>query len=182
MDKQRTRENINKINEQLRKSETDREVLQADLFQINNDLGTQKGGYDFETWFYKMLDYAEIINRRPYKIDGRQIDGSLTLDGTTYLVELKFTKNQTGSEDIDSFKAKVDKMADNTMGIFVSMSGYSSQAIKEASGRKTTMILLEASHLLLFLQGVLSFDDILRRCRRHVSQTAEALLTVDKLY
>lgn len=182
LDKQRTRENINKINEQIRKFETDREALQAHLFQINNDLGSQKGGYDFETWFYKMLDYAEITNRRPYKIDGRQIDGSLTLDGTTYLVELKFTKNQTGSEDIDSFKAKVDKMADNTMGIFVSMSGYSSQAIKEASVRKTTMILLEASHLLLFLQGVLSFDDILRRCRRHVSQTAEALLTVDKLY
>ncbi len=129
-----------------------------------------------------MLDYAEIINRRPYKIDGRQIDGSLTLDGTTYLVELKFTKNQSSAEAIDSFKAKVDKMADNTMGIFVSMSGYSRQAIKEASGRKTTLILLESSHLFLFLQGITSFEDIIRRCRRHVSQTAEALLTVDKFH
>ncbi|WP_423855711.1 restriction endonuclease [Acinetobacter guillouiae] len=166
----------------MRKFETDREALQDELLDISKDIGTQKAGYDFESWFYKLLDYAEIINRRPYKIDGRQIDGSLTLDGTTYLVELKFTKNQSSAEAIDSFKAKVDKMADNTMGIFVSMSGYSRQAIKEASGRKTTLILLESSHLFLFLQGITSFEDIIRRCRRHVSQTAEALLTVDKFH
>jgi len=57
------------------------------------------------------------------------------------------------------------------------MSGYSSQAVKEASGRKTTLILLESSHIFAFLQGVDALDEIIKRSRRHVSQTSEALLS-----
>lgn len=178
-EKQKTKDNVKEIQKEVRKSLVDREILQEQLYKLIPSVGTQQGGYDFEKWFYEALDYSDIQCRRPYKVDGRQIDGSLTIDGTTYLVELKFTKNQTGSGDIDSFKAKIDKMADNTMGIFISMSGYASQAIKEASGRKTTLILLESSHLFTFLQGIETFKDIIRRSRRHVSQTAEALLNVN---
>lgn len=177
IDKQNTKETMRQINTEIRKSLQDRENLQEALYRLLPLVGTQQGGYEFEKWFYEALNYSDIQSRRPYKTDGRQIDGSLTIEGTTYLIELKFTKNQTGSEEIDSFKAKIDKMADNTMGIFVSMSGYSSQAIKEASGRKTTIMLLEASHLFSFLQGVDTLAEIIKRSRRHVSQTSEALLS-----
>lgn len=176
-EKQKTKENVEKINKEIKKALIDREALQKALYDLLPSVGTQQGGYDFEKWFYEALDYSDIQSRRPYKVDGRQIDGSLTLEGTTYLVELKFTQKQIGSGDIDSFKAKIDKMADNTMGIFVSMSGYSSQAVKEASGRKTTLILLESSHIFAFLQGVDALDEIIKRSRRHVSQTSEALLS-----
>ena len=176
-EKQNTKENVEKINNEIKKALIDRESLKNALYDLLPSVGTQQGGYEFEKWFYEALDYSDIQSRRPYKFDGRQIDGSLTLEGTTYLIELKFTKNQTGSEAIDSFKAKINKMADNTMGIFVSMSGYSSQAIKEASGRKTTLMLLEASHLFSFLQGVDTLAEIITRSRRHVSQTSEALLS-----
>jgi len=175
-DKKKTKENIQKMNTEVKKSLQDRDKLQEALYKLLPLVGTQQGGYEFEKWFYEALDYSDIQNRRPYKTDGRQIDGSLTIDGTTYLVELKFTKNQIGSEAIDSFKAKVDKMADNTMGIFISISGYSSQAIKEASGKRTTLMLFEVNHLFLFLQGIDSLVEIIRRSRRHVSQTSEAFL------
>ncbi|MBF0602602.1 MAG: hypothetical protein HQL07_02780 [Nitrospirae bacterium] len=39
-------------------------------------------------------------------------------------VQLKFTMEPTGSPDIDIFDRKVSSKADNTMGIFVSISGY----------------------------------------------------------
>jgi hypothetical protein len=52
-----------------------------------------------------LLDFCEIQNRRPYMSMGRQIDGSLTFDGTTtYLVELKFTGTQADAPDIDSLR------------------------------------------------------------------------------
>lgn len=176
-EKQKTKENVEKIHNEIKKALIDRESLQKALYDLLPSVGTQQGGYDFEKWFYEALDYSDIQSRRPYKVDGRQIDGSLTLEGTTYLVELKFTQKQIGSGDIDSFRAKIDKMADNTMGVFVSMSGYSSQAVKEASGRKTPLILLESSHIFAFLQGVDALDEIIKRSRRHVSQTSEALLS-----
>lgn len=162
----------------IQRSLTDKNKLQKRLDDLHPSVGTQKGGYDFQDWFYDLLDYCEIQNRRPYVTNGRQIDGSLTLDGTTYLVELKFTSDQAAATDIDSLRAKVDDKADNTMGIMVSISGYSSVAINDASGRQTKLMLLDAMHLYLFLSGAIGFSEIVSRVRRHVSQTGEAYLPV----
>ncbi len=181
-DKERkeTQERARKAREVIQRSLTDKSKLQNDLDSLHSKVGTQEGGYGFEEWFYELLDFSEITNRKPYKSDGRQIDGSLTIDGTTYLVELKFTKDQSSATDIDSLKAKINKMADNTMGIMISISGYSSVAVNDASGGGTTLIILDTSHLYLFLSGAMKFSDIISRVRRHVSQTGEAYLPIKK--
>jgi len=163
---------------QIQRSLTDKAKLQERLDALHPTIGTQQAGYDFQTWFYDLLDFCDIENRRPYVNAGRQIDGSLTVDGTTYLVELKFTADQASAPDIDSLRSKVDDKADNTMGIMVSISGYSGVAISQASGRKTTLLLLDASHLYLFLTGAMTFMDVVVRVRRHASQTGEAYLAV----
>ena len=162
----------------IRRALTDKESLQSRLDKLHSEVGTQKGGYAFQDWFYDFLDFCEIENRRPYNSGGRQIDGSLTFEGTTYLVELKFTADQSDATDIDSLKAKVKSKADNTMGIMVSISGYSSVAISEASGPRALLLLFDAQHIYLCLAGVLSFGDILSRVRRHASQTGESYLPV----
>lgn len=152
------------------------------LMQRLNDLapqmGSAPGGYAFQDWFYDLLVFTEIEHRRPYNTGGRQIDGSITVDGTTYLIELKFTADQAGSPDIDIFRGKVESKADNTMGLFVSMAGYSSVAVKEASGKKSTLLLLDASHIYLALTGGMQCIDVVRRVRRHASQTGESFLPV----
>lgn len=166
--------------ERIQRSLTDKAKLQERLDKLHPRVGTQQGGYDFQDWFYDLLDFCEIQNRRPYVSNGRQIDGSLTLDGTTYLVELKFTSQQADAPDVDSLRSKVDDKADNTMGIMVSISGYSSVAVRQASGRKTALLLFDAMHLYLFLAGTLSLQDVILRVRRHASQTGEAYLPAAK--
>lgn len=110
------------------------EKLDESLKILVPQLGTQSGGYAFEKWFYDLVAFFEITARPPYKDpNGRQIDGSLTLDGTTFLVETKFTKDPTGSEDIDVFLSKIGTKADNTMGLMLSMSGFNKGAINTAS-------------------------------------------------
>lgn len=150
--------------------------LNSQLTELFKELGTQKGGYSFQNWFYALMDFYEIQNRKPYTHDGRQIDGSITLSGTTYLIELKFTSSQSDATDIDSFYRKVTTKADNTMGIFISISGYSKIAIKEASSSRTPLLLLDHSHIYLALSGIMSFSEIIERVRRHASQTGEAYL------
>jgi len=179
-EKKESREKARKEREAVQRAQTDISKLQSEMDSMHSKVGTQAGGYEFEEWFYKLLDFSEIQNRKPYKTNGRQIDGSLTIEGTTYLVELKFTKGQSGATDIDSLKAKVNKMADNTMGIMVSISGYSSVAISDASGSKTTLLVLDASHLYLFLSGAMSFTEVITRIRRHASQTGEAYLATNQ--
>lgn len=122
------------------------------------------------------MQFYEVSYRQPYTTDGRQIDGSVTVTGTTYLIELKFTNSPIGSPDIDTFIRKVTTKADNTMGIFLSMSGFNSGAQKEASKDRTPIILLDSQHIFYSLSGIMSFPDIIERVRRHASQTGEAYL------
>lgn len=179
-EKEATKNRAREEKVKIQRAQTDKAKLEERLKLLHPQIGTQQGGYDFQFWFFDLLDYAEITNRRPYTSNGRQIDGSLTLDGTTYLVELKFTASQSGSTDIDSLKAKVESKADNTMGIMLSISGYSTVAISEASGRKTALLLLDSSHVYLYLVGSMKFDEILSRIRRHASQTGESFLATAK--
>lgn len=162
------------------RSQTDLDKLKDRLDGLYSQIGTQNGGYVFQDWFYDLMDFFEVDNRRPYVADGRQIDGSITIDGTTYLVELKFTSNQAGAPDIDSILKKVNDKADNTMGIMVSMSGFSSVAIQEASFSKSPLLLLDFSHLYMVLSGSISFSDAVRRIRRHSSQEGRAFLPVNE--
>jgi len=158
------------------RSQTDLKKLKDQLEFLFLELGTQEAGYKFQTWFYDFLDYEDIDNRRPYVSAGRQIDGSITLDGTTYLVELKFTSAQSDATDIDSVLAKVNTKADNTMGVVISISGYSSVAVDQASFAKSPLLLLDSKHIYMVLSGISRLSEVLRRVRRHSSQTGIAYL------
>lgn len=104
----------------------------------------------------------------------------MSIDGVNYVVELKFTSGQAKVTDIDSLKAKVGKMSDNTMGLFISMGGYTTNARSDASGSRTTLLLLDYSHISLSLDAGMPFDDVVRRIARHASQTGEAFLPTDR--
>lgn len=178
-EKQEFRARAEKERTEIKRSETDLIKLKNEFECLHNEIGTQNGGYAFEKWLFKLVDYCEIVCKKPYKTNGRQVDGAITIDGTTYLVELKFQKTQADAIDIDSLKAKVSKMADNTMAVMISVSGYSSVAITESSGSRTPLLLLDYSHLYLFLSGGMRFDEIITRIRRHSSQTGESYLSVN---
>ncbi len=162
-------------------SQQDLAKLQSRVADLHSKIGTQDSGYAFEDWFFDLVQFFDLEHRRPYKTNGRQIDGSITYEGTTYLVELKFTDDQTGAPDIDTLVAKVNSKADNTMGIFISMAGYSSVAVAEASKPRTTLLLLDASHLFLVLQGLWELPELISRLRQHSSQTSEAYLAAAQL-
>jgi hypothetical protein len=174
----RAQERFRKYQDEIRRSKQNLDSLSQRLNELASRLGSSEAGYDFQDWFYDLMDFFEVASRRPYVVNGRQIDGSVTVSGTTYLVELKFTREQAGAPDIDSILKKIHDKADNTMGIMISISGYSRTAITEASGPRTPLLLMDHRHLYLILGGAMTFDEILDRVRRHASQTGEALLAV----
>ena len=176
--RKKAREHYLELQRRARTQRNSLEDLNNRLTALVPELGTQQGGYKFQEWFYDFLGFYEVVCRRPYSTDGRQIDGSITLTGTTYLIELKFTAAQVGSPDIDTFIRKVTTKADNTMGIFVSMSGFNLDAIKEASKDRTPIVLLDHQHIYHSLSGIMSFPEVIDRVRRHASQTGAAYLSV----
>ncbi|WP_217358256.1 restriction endonuclease [Anabaena sp. UHCC 0187] len=171
---------LREYQKKIAESQQSLEKLNEGLNNLSKELGTQGAGYKFQDWFYDLMRFCEIIHRKPYVQDGRQIDGSITVKDTTYLVELKFTRPQAGAPDIDIFRGKVETKADNTMGIMVSISGYSSVAINAASGNKTPLLLFDHGHLYLCLTGIMSFGDVIDRLKRNASQTGRAYLNASE--
>ena len=94
-------------------------------------------------------------------------------------MELKFRNSQTGADEIDVLLSKVKSKADNTMGIFISMSGFSSIAIDTASVSQTPLLLFDHTHIYAVLCGIIGLPDLIARVRRHASQTGKAFLAVD---
>lgn len=180
-EKEAIREAAQKQKEKRRQQCQSLDKLEDCLLALVPSQGTQQGGYDFQTWFYDLVEFYEVPCRRPYINVGRQIDGTVTVEGTTYLVELKFPQNQSGATDIDSLLAKLTNVADNTMGLMISMAGYSSVAINQASGKKTPLILMDYGHVMALLQGAWKLGELISRLRRHVSQTGEAYLAMSSL-
>jgi restriction endonuclease Mrr len=153
------------------------EKLQNSLADIAVQLGTPTGGYAFERWFYDLAIYFELDSRPGYKTEGRQIDGAITIEGTTFLIETKFTREPIDSPEIDTFMVKIESKADNTMGLFISMAGFSEGAKRTASKQRTPMLLLDHSHIYnLILQGVMTLPQVVSRIKRHASQTGSAYL------
>jgi hypothetical protein len=177
-EREEARTRLNEIQQRAARQRTTLDKLDERLKSLAADIGTQAAGYSFQDWYYDLLDYFEVPTRKPYTVEGRQIDGSVTVDGTTYLNELKFTTAQSSAPDVDIFYRKIQDKADNTMGIMVSISGYSSVAIDAASGPRTPVLLLDHSHLYLLLTGSTTFTELVNRIRRHASQTGRAYLAV----
>ncbi|MCA0377204.1 MAG: restriction endonuclease [Gemmatimonadetes bacterium] len=176
-----TRRRAEALREEQRQRQGDLDTLRARLDALATRLGEAQAGYDFQDWFFDLVAYYELPNRRPYTTGGRQIDGSITVGGTTYLVELKFTTAQAGAPDVDVFFKKVHDKADNTMGLLVSIAGFSSVAVAGASGPRTPLLLLDHGHLYGLLGGLMTLEELIARVRRHASQTGQAYLAAGDL-
>lgn len=154
------------------------EKLQTTLNGLSSKIGTQEGGYEFERWIYDLAIYFELEARTGYKAAGRQIDGAITIEGTTFLIEAKLVNELIGSPDIDIFMAKIESKADNTMGLFISLSGFNDGAKKAASKQRTPMLLLDSGHIYsLIMRGVMTFPQVVARIKRHAHQTGSSYLS-----
>jgi len=54
-----------------RESQQTIQSLSDRLGDLTSDIGMQKAGKAFEVWFYDLMEFSEIVARRPYKTEGR---------------------------------------------------------------------------------------------------------------
>lgn len=176
-ERQRIKEIARQHAEEIKKERDSLSRFESRLNELTTRLGTQKAGYEFQDWLYDLVGFYEVQCRRPFNSNGRQLDGSVSVSNTEYLVELKFEKNQADAQDIDSLYSKLKDKADNTLAIFIAMSGYSSVAVSEANKGRTMVLLFDYSHIFLLLRGTLDFCELVDRAKRHAAQTGGAYLS-----
>lgn len=148
-------------------------------FYKTTTLSPQKRGFELERIFRELLSLFEMEPKSSYKINGEQIDGSFVFENFEYLLEIKWESNPLSASSVYSFKGKITNKLDNTLGFFLSMSGFTNEAIEavDRSDRKVCL-LSDYNDLLAVLEGRIGLDELIRRKKKFAAQTGKSFLPI----
>ncbi len=72
---------------------------------------------------------------------------------TDYLLEAKWQQRPVRAPDLDSLAGKLSRKLDNTLGLYLSINGYSEDAVRVHSSGRRLMLLMDGSDLMAVLEG-----------------------------
>lgn len=133
-------------------------------------------GYQLESLLAELFEYFDLDPKRSFRNRGEQIDGAFAFEGIDYLLECKWHEDAVGPADLRDFVGKVRGKLENTLGLFVSVSGFSHDAPSVVSGPGSVAILMDGEDLMAVLDGRIGLDGLLLRKRRHAAQTGDVYL------
>jgi hypothetical protein len=91
-----------------------------------------------------------------------EIDVTFVVDGMRFILEAKWEKTPTDFGALSKHRGRIEQRFTGTHGVFVSMAGYTPEAVEDLlRGHRPDMLLLDASHLEAMLSGLLSPQKLL---------------------
>ena len=178
---------------QKRKDERAREVARAARTRQRDTLGdrfvglmsetnAQARGYLFETFLNDLFEFEGLDPRRSFRLVGEQIDGSFNWRSRTHLVEAKWTQAPAAGLEFGAFNYKLEGKTVDTRGLFISVNGYSMDAIKGANSKGALkFVCIDGAHLMRALSSDDGLVPILERIWRHADETGETYLSAPKI-
>jgi hypothetical protein len=157
------------------------EEMRRSFYEVISPTGAQRRGYLLEQLLRDLFELFDLDPRASFRNEGEQLDGAFTFDQTDFLLEAKWHQEQVDAPDLADFKDKIDRKLENTLGIFISMNGYTARAVDRFSTNRPVMILLDGSDLMAVLEGRIDLGQLMLRKRRHASQTGEIYLPIYKV-
>jgi hypothetical protein len=183
-DQRKMEESRRKAHEQLLRTTTVRERLEQlrrEYIALLSTANHQQRGYQLEKILRAVFEIVDLDPRASFKIVGEQIDGAFTFDGTDYLFEGKWQQELVCAAELDSLGGKLSRKLDNTLGLFLSINGFSEEAVKTHSSGRRLMILMDGSDLTAVLEGRIDLIQLLLRKRREASQTGNIYLRIHEV-
>ncbi|RUS48258.1 restriction endonuclease [Cohnella sp. AR92] len=138
-------------------------------------------GFELEKVLYDIFELFDLDPKASFRNTGEQIDGAFSLEGTDYLFEAKWQNHAVNAADLDAFTGKISRKLDNTLGLFLSINGFSGDAVQIHSAGRSTILLMDGIDLLAVLENRIDFVSLIIRKRRHASQTGDIYLNVGKI-
>lgn len=139
-------------------------------------VGKRKRGIQFQELLRDLFALHDMDPRGSLARPGEQIDGSVTLDGAFIVVEAKWEVKPIEPKDVRDFHGKIQTKLDNTLGLFVSMSGFTQNAIDEAARTgRIYAILMDGTDVAQVFHGLVDLTEMLRRKLRHAADYGRAM-------
>jgi hypothetical protein len=157
----------------------ERQRLQQSFLTLNEHHDHQQRGYAFERFLNEFFDFEGLSPRGSFKIVGEQIDGSFAWANRTYLVEAKWVKDPVAGAEFGAFMYKISGKTADTRGLYISINGYSPEAIRGLNGKgELRFACIDGAHLLRSLEPGRDLKNTLKVLWRHANETGEAYLPV----
>jgi len=161
--------------------ERKREELRDVFYELCREKNRQKAGLALERVLNELFEMFQLSPRGSFKLVGEQIDGSFLLDEESYLVEAKWEAEQLAEDKLLVFRGKIEGKSLFTRGVFVSISGFSTQSLQSISKHKQpTFFLLDGYDLTTVLEGQVTLTDLLRAKRIRLAEEGTLLYRVQK--
>ena len=187
LDEQEARQRERKRQEELEQKERERaEEFQKELnllLMMFDDLVNakelQKRGFKLQELLKLTFDLHQINMKKSFTRNegGEQIDGAFILNDRYYLVECRWRDKPADIRQIDGLKGQVDRAGDKTMGLFLSINGWSENVcpLLKQNPRKA-IILMDGYDLRGILCGQADLRDFLQAKLTKLSYYAEPFL------
>ena len=166
----KNQEFLNKLNE----------IKQVYFSLISSDDPINRG-FKLEKVVKDLFVLFDLDPKASFRIVGEQIDGAFTFEKTDYLFEAKWTKELISIEDLDAFSGKLSRKLENTLGLFLSINGFSEDGIKAHRTGRKLMILMDGSDLMAVLEGRIDLVELLYRKKRWASQSGNIYLRIHEV-
>ena len=138
-------------------------------------------GFQLEKILRALFEVFDLDPKASFLITGEQIDGAFSFEATDYLLEAKWTKDPIGAADLDVLAGKLSRKLENSLGLFLSIAGFSPNGVAAHSSGRRLLILMDGSDLMAILEGRIDLIQLLLRKRREASQTRNIYLGIHEI-
>ncbi len=157
------------------------EVMKGEYFQLVGSEDPRNRGFLLEKVIKNLFNLFDLDAKASFKITGEQIDGAFSLEGTDYILEARWRNKATTAQELDGLAGKLSRKLENTLGLFLSINGYSDDAVKTLQSGRRLVILMDGSDLMAVLEGRIDLVQLLLRKRRHAAQTGNIYLRIHEI-
>jgi hypothetical protein len=155
--------------------------LKQEFFRLVSTENRQQRGFTLEKVLKGLFDLFDLDPKASFRIIGEQIDGAFSFEGTDYLLEAKWQQDPVAAKDLDGLAGKLSRKLENTLGLFLSVNGFSEDAVKTHSSGRRLVLLMDGSDLMAVLEGRIDLVQLLLRKRRKAAETGNIYLRIHEI-
>lgn len=147
--------------------------LNEEFLTLCTETDPRKRGLALEALLRRLFVLYDLQPHGSYANPGEQIDASIVAFGRHLLVESRWTTDLTSPKEVRDFQGKVRVKLDATLGLMVSMAGFTEDAVAIAD-RDLNVILMDGQELAVVFQGITDFAQLLDRKLRRAADRGQA--------
>jgi RNA-directed DNA polymerase len=140
-------------------------------------------GYELQSLLKEIFDLYKIPIREPFTRNegAEQIDGAFVFEGWHYIVECRWRKKLANIRELDGLLGQVNRSGRQTMGLFLSINGWSDNvptSLKQNPDK--VIILMNRTDLRRVLNSSVNLKDLLRAKREHLNFKGEPFYSAEQ--